>query len=81
MRRPRAMVIGVLNAPAFQALDKPDWQTKAGGKMAFDVASVKLSKGPFVSPNFPVNAGEAYRPTGGSFRADFPLWTYISVRL
>jgi len=71
------MIIGALNAPAFQAIDTPDWQTKAGGKTTFDVASVKLSKGPFVSPNFPVNAGEAYRPTGGSFRADFPLWTYI----
>ncbi len=71
------MVIGALNAPAFQAQETQDWQTRAGGKMAFDVASVKLSKGPFVSPNFPINVGEAYRPTGGSFRADFPLWTYI----
>jgi uncharacterized protein (TIGR03435 family) len=71
------IVIGALNAPAIQAQDAPDWQTKAGGKMAFEVASVKLSKGPFVSPNVPLNAGEAYRPTGGYFRADFPLWTYI----
>jgi uncharacterized protein (TIGR03435 family) len=45
--------------------------------MAFEVASVKLSKGVFVPPNIPVNAGEAYHATGGSFRADFPLWTYI----
>ncbi|HEY1340886.1 MAG TPA: M56 family metallopeptidase [Bryobacteraceae bacterium] len=71
------LVIGALNAPAFQAQGAPDWQTKAGGKMAFDVASVKLSKGPFVSPNVPINVGEGYRPTGGYFRADFPLWTYI----
>lgn len=71
------VVIGALNASAFQVQESQDWQTKAGGKMAFDVASVKLSKGPFVSPNIPINAGEAYRPTGGSFRADFPLWTYI----
>jgi bla regulator protein BlaR1 len=45
--------------------------------MSFEVASVKLSQGPFVAPNVPLNAGEAYRPTGGYFRADFPLWTYI----
>lgn len=71
------IVIGALNAPAFEAQDSQDWQTTAGGKMAFDIASVKLSNGPFVPPTIPVNAGEAYRPTAGSFRADFPLWTYI----
>lgn len=32
----------------------PDWQTKAGGKMAFEVASVKLSKGEFAAPPFPL---------------------------
>lgn len=46
--------------------------------MTFEVASVKPSKGQFVPPNIgALNAGEAYRPTGGYFRADFPLWTYI----
>src|SRR5215469_12427686 len=35
--------IGALSAPAFQAPDTPDWQTKAGGSMAFDVASVKMN--------------------------------------
>jgi bla regulator protein BlaR1 len=38
------IIIGVLNAPAVRAQDATDWQTKAGGKMAFEVASVKLSK-------------------------------------
>lgn len=71
------IAIGILHAPATRAQDATDWQTKAGGKMAFEVASVKLSKGAFVPPNIPVNAGEAYHATGGSFRADFPLWTYI----
>jgi len=70
-------VMGILNAPAIRAQDADDWQIKAGGKLAFEVASIRLSKGPFVSPSFPVSAGEAYRPTGGRFRADFPLWTYI----
>lgn len=71
------IVIGAFNAPAIQVQAAPDWQTKAGGKMAFEVASVKLDKGPFVPPNVPLNTGEAYHPTGGYFRADFPLWTYI----
>jgi len=37
------IIIGVLNAVWAQEI--PDWQTKAGGKMAFEVASVKLSHG------------------------------------
>jgi bla regulator protein blaR1 len=71
------MVVGAFNAPAIRAQDAADWQTKAGGKMAFEVASVKLTKGEAGPPSFPVNVGEAYRPTGGYFKADFPLATYI----
>ena len=70
------VAIGVLNTLVIRA-QVSDWQTAAGGKMTFDVASVKLSKGTFVPPNIPINAGEAYRPTGGYFKADFPVWTYI----
>jgi uncharacterized protein (TIGR03435 family) len=62
---------------AAQAPAVPDWQIKAGGKMAFDVASVKLSTGPFVNPNVPLNAGDGFRPTGGYFRADTPLYIYL----
>jgi uncharacterized protein (TIGR03435 family) len=71
------IVLGALNALAIRAQDGADWQTKAGGKMAFDVASVKPSTGAFVAPAFPLNSGEAYLPTGGYFRADFPLSVYI----
>src|SRR6185369_12987060 len=56
----------------------PEWETAAGGKRAFEVASVKLDSGPFRPPNFPLDPGEAYRPVGGRFSADFPLATYIS---
>jgi uncharacterized protein (TIGR03435 family) len=45
---------------------------------AFEVASVKLSKGPFMSPSFPLDASDAYKPAGGRFTADFPLTVYIS---
>ena len=45
------VVIGALNA--VWAQEAPDWQTKAGGKMAFGVASVKPDKGYFVPRIFP----------------------------
>jgi uncharacterized protein (TIGR03435 family) len=71
------IVIGILHTPAIRAQDVSDWQTKAGGKMAFEVASVKLTTGQAGPPSFPINVGEAYRPTGGFFKADFPLEIYI----
>ena len=61
-----------------QAPALPEWQIAAGTKMAFEVASVKLDSGPFRSPNFPLDPGEAYRPVGGRFSADFALMTYIT---
>ena len=64
-------------APA-QSSGVSDWEIAAGGKMAFEVASVKLDPGPFRSPNFPLDPGEAYRPVGGRFNADFPVFTYIT---
>ncbi len=59
------IAIGILSAPGIFA------------RMAFDAASVKLSTGEFVPPNVPLNAGNAYSPTGGYFRADAPLSVYI----
>jgi len=53
-----------------------DWQTAAGGKMAFEVASVKLDTGEFRPPKFPLDNGNAYTPVS-QFSADFPLITYI----
>jgi bla regulator protein BlaR1 len=64
-------------ALAAQSPDVPDWQTAAGGKMAFEVASVKPSKGDFTPPVFPLDSGDAYNATGGRFKADFPVWVYI----
>ena len=63
----------------------PDWQVAAGGKMAFEVASVKPSpEGPFRPPNFPLDPGDSFVtiPTGelprGRFSASFPLIIYIT---
>ena len=55
----------------------PEWQSAAGGKMAFEVASIKPSK-TFRPPNFPLDAGDAYAAVGGRFSADFPLIVYIT---
>jgi hypothetical protein len=60
-----------------QAAKVPDWQTAAGGKMSFEVASIRLSKpGTFTPPNFALNAEDGFVPTGGIFSADFPLEVY-----
>jgi uncharacterized protein (TIGR03435 family) len=60
------LFVGVLTAPRLLA---QDWQTAAGGKMAFDVASVKRTqtRGRPTS-NVPL-IGDAYAPTGGLFSA------------
>jgi uncharacterized protein (TIGR03435 family) len=64
------------NAPA------PDWQTVAGGKMAFDVVTVRqntTAPSYAVGSNFPLGPGDVYVPNAGSFRAsNSPLLTYIA---
>ena len=48
----------------------PNWQIAAGGKMSFDVASVKPSKpGSDTTSNFPLGPGEIYAAVGGRFCA------------
>ena len=71
------LVVGILNAPAIRAQDATDWQTRAGGKMAFDVASVKPSKGPFVPANFPLDPSDYYGATNGRLSANDTLAAYI----
>lgn len=71
--------MGMLNLHQAGAQEVPDWQTKAGGKMAFEVASIKLSQGKFTPPNLhDLSNTDSQEHTGGYFRADFPLWTYIT---
>lgn len=56
----------------------PDWQTAAGGKRSFEVASIRLAKpGESFPPNFPLDNDDAYGPIGGRFSAAFSLATYI----
>jgi bla regulator protein BlaR1 len=79
------IIIGVLTAPAVRAQNPTDWQTAAGGKMAFELASVKLSKpDKFFPPSFPLDSGYAFtnvqtkEPPNGRFSANFSLTAYIS---
>jgi uncharacterized protein (TIGR03435 family) len=59
----------------------PDWQKTAGGKMAFDAATVRqntTAPPKAVGSNFPLGPGDVYVPNGGLFRAtNFPLVAYI----
>src|SRR5580704_837974 len=57
----------------------PQWQSDAGGKMAFDVASVRPNKSnDQANSNFPLGPGDGYAPNGGLFTAtNQPLIAYI----
>src|SRR5580704_13057466 len=60
----------------------PDWQTAAGGKMAFDVASVKQNttapSNTTISSNIPLGPQDLFSPTGGLLSAtNWPLFQYL----
>lgn len=71
------LAIGILNAPAIRAQGSTDWQASAGGKMAFDVASIKPSNGAFVPSNFPLDPSDDYGATNGRLAADDTLTDYV----
>jgi bla regulator protein blaR1 len=82
-----SLAVLILNVPDCFAQDKTDWQVRAGGKMSFDVASVKLSKIPAVvtvgpnqapprPPTFSLGPDDA-KPRGGHFYARFDVGSYI----
>jgi uncharacterized protein (TIGR03435 family) len=59
----------------------PQWVTAAGGKKAFDIASVKQNKSsdPRQHANMPMGPGDVYSPTGGVFSAkNIPLMQYVA---
>src|SRR5579871_93798 len=74
------LVYGAVAVLAAQTPAEPDWQKAAGGKMAFEVASVKLAKPgvPRITPwtRTIYERGDA-RPPGGTFSASLPLDSYI----
>jgi bla regulator protein BlaR1 len=56
-----------------QTTEMPDWQKAAGGKMEFDVASVRLDTGDFRPPSIAMSNDDGMQPRDGLFHADFPL--------
>lgn len=71
-------VAGLAQSAPPQAPQSKDWEKAAGGKKAFDVASVKLDTGPFRSSNFPLGVSDAFRPVGDRFSADLSVFGYIT---
>lgn len=69
-----AMLIEVLDRPRISAQSAtPGWEAAAGGKMSFDVVSVKQNRTGADVPyrvNMPIDPSEVFVPTGGLFRAD-----------
>lgn len=63
-----------------EAADTPQWQIAAGGKMTFDVASIKRDTSDKMghSPTFSLDSGNAYPGNMTLFSAEFPLATFIS---
>lgn len=56
----------------------PKWQLASGGKMEFEVASIKPGQvGKFSPPNIALNIDDTPIPPGGRFTADFTLPVYI----
>lgn len=72
-------VLASLGTPiVIRAQEAMEWQTRAGGKMAFDVASVKPSNGAFVPPNLPFDpSDDDYGATNGRLTANDTLAEYI----
>ena len=66
-------------APSPLSANSPAWETAAGGKMQFDVASVKPDVSDVApSSNFVIDSSDAFVPTGGLFSgANWPLFRYV----
>lgn len=56
----------------------PQWQTAAGGKMEFEVASVRRDMSDAnTPPNFAITSDDGAGPSSNLFTADFPLMIYV----
>jgi uncharacterized protein (TIGR03435 family) len=78
------ITIGILSAAVVRAQNAKDWQTAAGGKIAFEVASIKVSTSDTrPRQNFPVDATDSFQDVrtrerpNGRFSAVSGLSTYI----
>jgi uncharacterized protein (TIGR03435 family) len=61
-----------------QSTQVPEWPKAAGGKMAFEVASIRPTpSGKFTPPNFGLGNDDSYGDVHGVFSAKFPVSVYI----
>ncbi len=81
LRRSYLLLVALLTAPIASLAQTPamsDWEKAAGGKAAFEVASIKLTApGTSTRPNIPMDDMDGYAPTGGFFSADASLEEYV----
>jgi uncharacterized protein (TIGR03435 family) len=72
-----AAMLTVLTTPTVataQGAEMPDWQKAAGGKMQFEVASVRQDTSEeFKSPSIALSVDDGSQPKDGLFHTDFPL--------
>jgi uncharacterized protein (TIGR03435 family) len=68
-----AAVLALPVAGVAQTAEMPNWQKAAGGKMAFDVASVRPDTGDFKTPSIAISIDDGMQPRDGLFHTDFPL--------
>jgi len=64
--------------PAAQAQKVPEWVTAAGGKMEFEVASIREDpSGKYKPPPFSIDPDDDFVDTGGLFTADLSVQGFI----
>jgi bla regulator protein BlaR1 len=77
--RPLLICGAATMAVVAQAQTVPDWQTAAGGRAEFEVASVREDpSGKYVSPPYSTDSDDDFTKGSGLFTADGDLAIYIS---
>ncbi|HXU19695.1 MAG TPA: TIGR03435 family protein [Verrucomicrobiae bacterium] len=74
-----AILLATLDSRLVQAQSADDWEKEAGGKMSFDVASVKQDKGDVPGQsNIPLFSGNVFPPNGGRLSiTNLPAFNFI----
>jgi uncharacterized protein (TIGR03435 family) len=74
-----AVLLATLDSRLVRAQSADDWEKAAGGKMSFDVASVKQDKGDVPGQsNIPLFSGNVFPPNGGRLSiTNLPVFNFI----
>jgi uncharacterized protein (TIGR03435 family) len=68
-----ALILAASVAGLAQTSEMPEWQKAGGGKMEFDVASVRPDTGDFKPPSIAMSNDDGSQPRDGLFHSGFPL--------